>query len=288
MSITSSKKRLACVLLFALAFLVGSVVFSGVRAEQDADKGDAINVEELIQKIKREIMKELREGDFLRKEIDIGIQRYVDKQREAQKAERTKQARISDEKAKNVRRVSKQRDHIYGNPDAEISLIEYSDFECPYCKRFHQTPKQVVDNYGGKVNWVYRHFPLSIHNPGAQKQAEASECAGELGGNDAFWKYANALYLRTKSNGKGFPINKLVPLAKEMGLNEVEFQTCLQSERYSQRVKDDLAEGSRAGITGTPGSILLHNRTGETKVLRGAVSTKVINATVARMLQQQK
>ncbi len=288
MSITSSKKRLTRVLLFALTFLVGSVVFSGVRAEQDADKGDAINVEELIQKIKREIMKELREGDFLRKEIDIGIQRYVDKQREAQRAERTKQARISDEKAKNIRRVSKQRDHIYGNPDAEISLIEYSDFECPFCKRFHQTPKQVVDNYGGKVNWVYRHFPLSIHNPGAQKQAEASECAGELGGNDAFWKYANALYLRTKSNGNGFPINKLVPLAKEMGLNEAEFQTCLQSERYSQRVQEDLAEGSRAGITGTPGSILLHNRTGEIKVLKGAVSTKVINATVARMLRQQK
>ena len=105
------------------------------------------------------------------------------------------------QQAKNVRPVSAERDHIYGNPDAPISLIEYSDFECPYCKRFHVTAKSVVEAFDGKVNWVYRHFPLAFHNPGAQKQAEASECASELGGNDAFWKYTDALYARTKSGG---------------------------------------------------------------------------------------
>ena len=288
MSLATNRAKLTRALVFALVYLVGSLVFSGVRAEQHANEGDTINIEELTQRIKQEIMKELREGDFLRKEIDIGIQRYVEKQREAQRDARAKQARIAKEKAKNVRRVSRQRDHIYGNPAAEISLIEYSDFECPYCKSFHTRVKPVVETYGGRVNWVYRHFPLNIHNPGAQKQAEASECANELGGNEAFWKYADAIYARTKSNGKGFPINKLVPLAKEIGLDETEFQNCLKSGRYTERVQEDLAEGSRIGITGTPGNILLNNETGEVKYLKGAVPTKVLKANFSRMLEKKK
>jgi protein-disulfide isomerase len=274
--------------VFVLVFLVGSLVFSGVWAEQHANEGDTINIEELTQRIKQEIMKELREGDFLRKEIDIGIQRYIEKQRKAQRDAQTKKARIANEKAKNVRRVSRQRDHIYGDPAAEISLIEYSDFECPYCKSFHTRVKPVVETYGGRVNWVYRHFPLKFHNPGAQKQAEASECANELGGNEAFWKYADAIYARTKSNGKGFPINKLVPLAKEIGLDETEFQSCLKSGRYTERVREDLAEGSRIGITGTPGNILLNNETGEVTSLKGAVSAKVLKENISRMLEKKK
>jgi len=166
MSLATSRAKLTSALVFALVYLVGSLVFSGVRAEQHANEGDTINIEELTQRIKQEIMKELREGDFLRKEIDIGIQRYIEKQRNAQRDARAKQARMANEKAKNVRRVSRQRDHIYGNPEAELSLIEYSDFECPYCKTFHKRVKPVVELYGGRVNWVYRHFPLNIHNPG--------------------------------------------------------------------------------------------------------------------------
>ncbi len=288
MSLATNRAKLTRALLFVLVYLVGSLVFSGVRAEQHANEVDTINIEELTQRIKQEIMKELREGDFLRKEIDIGIQRYVEKQREAQREARAKQARIANEKAKDVRRVSRQRDHIYGDPAAEISLIEYSDFECSYCKKFHTRVKPVVDTYGGRANWVYRHFPLNIHNPGAQKQAEASECANELGGNEAFWKYADAIYARTKSNGNGFPINKLVPLAKEIGLDETEFQNCLKSGRYTERVQEDLAEGSRIGITGTPGNILLNNETGEVTSLKGAVSSKVLKANISRMLEKKK
>ena len=288
MSLATNRAKLTRTLVFVLIFLVGSLVFSSARAEQNANEGDTINIEELTQRIKQEIMKELREGDFLRKEIDIGIQRYIEKQRKAQRDAQAKQTRIANEKAKNVRRVSRERDHIYGDPAAEISLIEYSDFECPYCKSFHTRVKPVVETYGGRVNWVYRHFPLNFHNPGAQKQAEASECANELGGNEAFWKYADAIYERTKSNGKGFPINKLVPLAKEIGLDETEFQSCLNSGRYTELVQEDLAEGSRIGITGTPGNILLNNETGEVTVLKGAVSTKVLKANISRMLEKKK
>ena len=177
-----SRAKLTRALVFAFVCLPVFLLFSVVGAEQPANEGDTIDIDELTQKIKAEVMKELREGDFLQKEIDLGIQRYIEKQRKAQRDARAKQAQAVNEKAKDVRRVSKQRDHIYGNPEAQLSLIEYSDFECPYCKTFHKTVKPVVDTHGGKVNWVYRHYPLGFHNPGAQKEAEASECANELGG----------------------------------------------------------------------------------------------------------
>jgi protein-disulfide isomerase len=230
-------------------------------------------------------MKDLRKGEFLRQQIEIGIQDYINKQREAKAAAYAEQERLANEKAKNVRRVSTERDHIYGNPKAAISLIEYSDFECPYCKRFHQTAKRIVQAYEGKVNWVYRHFPLEFHNPGAQKQAEASECAGELGGNDAFWKYTDAVYARTRSNGKGFPLANLAPLAKEIGLDADQFQTCLDSGKQADRVKEDLAEGGRIGITGTPANILLHNGTGETRVKTGAQPFEAFKGDIGEMLE---
>lgn len=287
-NLVMSRATVTWALVFMFVYLTGSLFVSDVRAEQPANEGGTINIDELTEKIKQEVMKELREGDFLQKEIDIGIQRYIENQKKAQRDARAKQAQAANEKAKNVRRVSKQRDHIYENPEAELSLIEYSDFECPYCKTFHKTVKPVVDNFGGRVNWVYRHFPLGFHNPGAQKEAEASECANELGGNDAFWKYADEIFARTKSNGKGFPLDKLVPLAKEIGLDETGFESCLNSGRYTGRVQEDLAEGSQIGITGTPGNILLNNKTGEVTVLTGAKPANVLEVNISRMLEEKK
>ncbi len=81
------------------------------------------------------------------------------------------------------------KDHIRGNPDAPVKIVEYSDTECPFCKRFHTTMKEVMDEYGkdGKVAWVYRHFPLDQLHSKARKEAVALECANEQGGNDKFW-----------------------------------------------------------------------------------------------------
>ena len=160
-------------------------------------------------------------------------------------------------------------DHINGNTNARILLFEYSDMECPYCKKFHPIAQQVVDSYNGKVAWVYRHFPLSFH-ANAQKEAEASECANELGGNTAFWKYINTLFARTSSGGEGFPLTDLVPLAGEIGLNEAKFKKCLDSDKYAERVKNDIQTGRDAGISGTPGNILFDTKTGKSKSLPGA------------------
>ena len=79
-------------------------------------------------------------------------------------------------------------DHILGNPNADVIIVEYSDLECPYCKVFHVTLKRVMDEYGkdGKVAWVYRHYPIAGLHPKAFHESEATECAWEQGGNNAF------------------------------------------------------------------------------------------------------
>lgn len=258
---------------------------STASAQQAVDPKLMTDEQRLTEKIKQEVMKELREGDFLRQQIELGIPEHARKQQEAQVTARAQAARLANEKAKNVRRVSGARDHIYGNPQAAISIIEYSDFECPFCKRFHATPKELVQTYAGKVDWVYRHFPLAFHNPGAQKQAEASECANELGGNDAFWKYGDAIYARTQSNGKGFPLTQLVPLATEIGLDGDKFRQCIDSGKYAARVQEDIAEGTQIGVSGTPASVLLNNQTGETRFKSGAQPIAAFKADLDSMLK---
>jgi protein-disulfide isomerase len=274
--------------------VIGLLVFSASNRaslsraqQQSAPKIGTTDEQRLIQKLKEEIIKELREGDFLGQQIEIGIQKYIKKQQDAQAAARAEEQRVAAEKAKNVRRVSASRDHIHGNPNAPVSLIEYSDFECPFCKRFHVTAKEIINSYGGKVNWVYRHFPLSIHNPGAQKQAEASECVNQLGGNDAFWKFIDAIYARTQSNGNGFPLTQLVPLGKEIGLDEKQLKECLDSGKQASRVQEDIDEGARIGITGTPANILLHNNTGEVALKFGAHPLDAFKADVDRLLENK-
>lgn len=274
-------------LFIAVLFVLETLSLTESFAQGQAGTNPSSDERRLIQKAKEEIMKELSEGDFLKQQIELGIQDYFKKQREAQLAAQAEQTRLRNEQAKNVRRVSATRDHIYGNPNAPISLIEYSDFECPFCKQFHQTAKAIIKTYGDKVNWVYRHFPLNFHNPGAQKQAEASECAHELGGNDAFWKYTDAIYERTKSNGSGFPLNQLTPLAKELGLDGKQFTQCVETGKHEHRVKEDLAEGGKIGITGTPANILLHNKTGEVVLKSGAQPLEAFKPDIARMLEKK-
>jgi len=274
-------KRLFYITIVAL---LGSVVVINAAYAQENTVADSVDEDKLAERIKNEIMQELRDSGFLAEQIQQGIQEYIKQQREDQAKTREEQQKKVAELAKNVRPVSTQRDHIRGDSNAKISLIEYSDFECPYCKRFHATAQKVVDSYEGKVNWVYRHYPLAFHNPGAQKQAEASECAADIGSEDAFWTYVDVLYERTESGGKGFPIDNLVPLAKEIGLDETAFKNCLDEEKYATRVKEDFDDGASAGIRGTPGNILLNAETGEVAVVSGAVPFARLKAEIDKML----
>lgn len=164
----------------------------------------------------------------------------------------------------------KDEDHVRGVRSARILLFEYSDLECPFCKRFHPTAKQIVDEYKGQVAWVYRHFPLDQIHSKADKEAEAIECAKDQGGEDAFWKMTDKIFEVTPSNN-GLDPETLPKLASDVGLNSATLKTCLDSGKYAAHVEEDYQGGIKAGITGTPGNILLDTKTNKTKLIPGAL-----------------
>ena len=154
--------------------------------------------------------------------------------------------------------IDETRDHIRGSPNAEVIVVEFSDTECPFCKRFHETMRQIISDYGksGKVAWVYRHFPIIGLHSKAPKEAEALECAGEQGGNGKFWEYTDRLFSVTPSND-GLDPDTLPSIAAEVGLQQGLFVSCLSSGRHASRVQSDYEDGVAAGVGGTPHSVLV-------------------------------
>lgn len=204
-------------------------------------------------------------------------------------------------------------DHILGNPNADIVIVEYSDTECPFCKQFHTTMHSIIAEYGGdgKVAWVYRHFPIPQLHPKAPKEAEALECAAEQGGNDMFWKYTDKVYETTESNnaldngvyntpddipvgqdGKPWYTEKtprsttdagqLSDIAKDLGLDVAKFEDCLKSGKYKSKIDADVAEVVASGGQGTPHSIILVN--GEQIPVEGAQPLETLKGIIDSML----
>ena len=179
------------------------------------------------------------------------------------------------------------KDHILGNPKAKAVLIEFSDTECPFCKKFHTTMNEMVDKYGksGDFAWVYRQFPLDQLHKKARKEAEATECATELGGNVAFWDFINRLFEITPSND-GLDLQKLPEIAQYVGLDKDEFAECLSSGRQAQNVQSQYQDGVRAGAKGTPYSILILN--GKDKVVVSGAMPSIIMDVIIGMAVNDK
>ena len=159
-------------------------------------------------------------------------------------------------------------DHILGNPNADVIIVEYSDTECPFCKQFHTTLRRVMDEYGksGKVAWVYRHFPIATLHSKAPKEAEATECANELGGPTKFWEYTNMIYDTTNSNNSLDPA-QLPIIAGKVGLDVGAFKTCLSSGKYTAKVQASYDDAIKVGGRGTPNSILVSRDGTKTNVI---------------------
>lgn len=163
-------------------------------------------------------------------------------------------------------------DHVRGNPNALVQIVEYSDFECPFCKQFHGTMKRVMDEYGkdGKVAWVYRHFPLDqLHPKNARVEAVASECVNEIGGSDAFWKFADRFFELTPSNDQTDVTTVIPQIVQELGIDAQNFADCMNSGKYDQHVESDVANAVETGGRGTPWSIVIAPN-GKTFPLSGA------------------
>lgn len=187
------------------------------------------------------------------------------------------QGKLSKDQAKKVQKITKE-DHVKGSRNAKVFLIEYSDFECLFCARFHSTAQQVLDEHGNDVAWVYRHFPLDQLHPNARPAAEASECVAEIGGEGAFWKFADALF---KDQSK---VGDYVAVAESVGINKASLQSCIDSGKYKDRVEAVYQGGIGAGVTGTPGNIVI-NQKGEAWLIPGALPFEQIKTTIDEALQ---
>jgi protein-disulfide isomerase len=140
------------------------------------------------------------------------------------------------------------KDHSFGSKNAKVTLVTFSDFECPYCGRFYPTVKEIMKQYGDKVRVVFKHFPLSFHK-NAQKAAEASECAAEQG---KFWQMHDKIF----ENQQLLSFDQLKAWAKDLKLNISQFNSCLDSGKFAQKVQADMQEGAQKGVDGTPATFV--------------------------------
>lgn len=147
-------------------------------------------------------------------------------------------------------------DHILGNPAAKAVIVEYSDFDCDYCKEFHETMHQIIANEGagGEVAWVYREFPLIEIHPNALSHARAAECVAQVAGNDAFWKFADELFANQPVDPSRYGT-----LAKQVGVTGDAFATCYSTASATQdaRILSDRQNALEMGADGTPYSLIL-------------------------------
>lgn len=163
----------------------------------------------------------------------------------------------------------------------DLTIVEFSDPECPFCKRFHDTMKEIVSDYDGKVRWAYKHLPLTSLHQKAEREALATECAAE---QSKFWEYIDLLYETTTSND-GLADEELFNMADTVGLNSAQFSDCLESEKYLDKVRAEAAEAQKLGGTGTPFSVLVDSEGNILESFPGALPTATMSQTIDGFLQ---
>ncbi len=183
-----------------------------------------------------------------------------------------------------VRSISDS-DYVLGNPNAPIVMIEYSDYDCPFCKQFHATMHQILDEYGvtGRLAWVYRQFPLVDLHPNAPQLSEAALCVGDIAGNSAFWTFSDAVF-DSRDETDFTNVTKLPQFAEAAGVERSAFTECMNSDRMLDTLKADMADGLAAGAQGTPYTII---RVGNQEaVINGAQSYNTVKAIVENLISQ--
>ncbi len=172
-------------------------------------------------------------------------------------------------------------DHIRGSADAPVKVVEFSDLECPFCKRFHSTMKQVKDEYGDDVSWVYRHFPLPQLHPEAESAALASECVADIAGNEAFWQFTDRMFENQNQLGDSF----YEQVATDVGADASAFNQCMEEERFSDKINSQSQQARSAGGRGTPFSVVI-GPDGERSAINGAQPFSQVKSTIDQALDQ--
>ncbi len=207
--------------VFALVLSIASILVAGISLSKAGEAS-------------------LDDTEFMAR-VEEGIEKYIEKQRAAQAGVEAPSGPVD---------VSEDDDAVKGDKNAPVTIVEFSDFECPFCARFYQnTLPELISEYidKGKVKLVYRDFPLSFH-PNAKPAAIAAECAREQGGDKEYYAYHDKLYDNQGSFGK----ENFKKWANELGLKTSQFDTCLDSDKYADEVDKDFKAGQSHGVSGTP------------------------------------
>ncbi len=178
-----------------------------------------------------------------------------------------------------------EKDHIRGNPNAPIMIVEYSDYDCPFCKNFHETMNRIIEKYGatGKIAWVYRQFPLEQLHPNAPRISEAAYCVAEQGGSEAFWKFSDLVFGSREINSPT-DMKKLPEYAAQAGVDRSKFELCLNNGKYTDAVKADVEAALKTGARGTPHSIVMVG--GQQGAINGAQPYETVEQIVETLLSQ--
>ncbi len=169
---------------------------------------------------------------------------------------------ISLEQAK---KITWENTYVLGNPDAEITWVEYSDLECPFCKRLHEswTIEKILKDFDWKVNFVYKQFPLWFHKQ-AQMQAEAALCVWELWGKEKYYDFIKEIYAGSKANGNSYTKEEVAKIAEKLWLDNNKILSCIESWKFKSQAQSEMEEWqSIFGVTWTPWNVFINNKTWE-------------------------
>ncbi len=182
-------------------------------------------------------------------------------------------------------RAVDESDFVRGNPNAPIVMIEYSDYDCPFCKKYHESLSQIMNEYGvsGQVAWVYRQFPLPQLHPNAPKISEAALCVGSLGGSTAFWTFTDKIF-QERAIDEQTNMIKLPEYATESGIDIGAYQACVSSNKMADKVKSSITEALGLGAVGTPYTVLIVGN--EQAIVNGAQSYEVVKSIIDNLLGQ--
>lgn len=237
-----------------------------------------------------QIVQKLETSGALDRMLDKAVDRRIQRDQADRAKAQEEQARKASLMSRNARPVSPARDHIYGNEKAEISVIVYSDLECPFCKRFDGVPEAAIKQFGAKVNMVWRHYPLPMHGEVARKEAVVAECVAKQAGDEGFFKFIHQVFEKTALNGKGVPNGDegLLSLAKLAGAkDEKAFDACMRDPKMASLVDEDLQDGAKSGVRGTPGTIVRVNKTGASMGVPGAIPQAQLEGMIRQAISGQ-
>ncbi len=173
--------------------------------------------------------------------------------------------------------INEKIDLVKGNPDADVVVYEYSDMECPFCKKFHITMNKLSDDMKGKFAWVYRHLPLDSLHSKARQEAVAVTCVSTLLNPQKGFEYLNRIIDVTPSNNN-LDLNILPKVASEMGIDENKFKECLTSKEVQTIVETNAKEAVSLGARGTPFSVIYRRSDGKSEIVSGALDYETMKA----------